>query len=54
MKLKTPFTVITNPLRDIDWLHDFAYQLPFDKNLDFWKEEGNNHPTNSACKSYDV
>ena len=54
MKLRTPFTVIINPLRDIDRLHDFTYQLPFDKNLGFWKEECNNHPTNSACKSYDV
>ena len=54
MKLRTPFTVIINPLRDIDRLHDFTYQLPFDKNLGFWTKECNNHPSNSACKSYDV
>ena len=35
MKLRTPFTVITNPLRDIDRLHDFSYQLPVDKSLEF-------------------
>ena len=53
MKLRTPFTVITNPLRDIDRLHDFTYQLPFDKNLGFWKEECEGHPNNSHCKVYD-
>ena len=54
MKLRTSFTDITNPLRDIDRLHDFSYQLLLDKNLEFCKEEYNNYPTKSPCKSYDV
>ena len=54
MKLRIPFTVIANPLRDIEHLYDFSSLLPFYKNLGFWEEECNNYPTKFACKSYDV
>ena len=54
MKLRTPFTVIANPFRDLDYLHDFAYKLPDERQPDFWEEECKLHPTNSTCKLYEV
>ncbi len=54
MKLRTPFTVVTNPLRDIDYMHDFSYQLPYEMQSDFWEEECELHPSKSNCKVYEV
>ena len=28
MKLRTPFTVVANPLIDLEHIHDFNYKLP--------------------------
>ena len=54
MKLRTPFTVVANPLRDIDRIHDFSYQLPNERQGDFWEQECKLHPTKSTCKLYEV
>ncbi len=54
MKLRTPFTVAANPLKDIDYMHDFSYKLPKDKRDEFWENECNLHPTISTCKLYEV
>ena len=54
MKLRTPFTVIENALRDLDRIHDFSYNLPDEKQLKFWEEECKLHPTKSSCKLYEV
>ncbi len=54
MKLRTPFTVIVNPFRDIDHMHDFSYKLPLEKRDDFWENECKLHPTKSSCKLYGV
>ena len=54
MKLRTPFTVFPNPLRDFDYIHDFSYQLPEEKKSLFWEKECKLHPTKSTCKLYDV
>ena len=54
MKLRTPFTVISNPFRDIDHMHDFSYQVPHVKDSDFWENECKLHPTKSTCKLYEV
>ena len=54
MKLRTPFTVFPNPLRDLDYIHDFSYQLPEEKKNLFWEKECKLHPTKSACKLYEV
>ena len=54
MKLRTPFTVFTNPLRDLDYIHDFSYQLPQENNNLFWEKECNLHPAKSTCKLYEV
>ena len=54
MKLRTPFTVVANPLRDIGHIHDFSYKLPNEKRGDFWELECKLHPTKSTCKLYEV
>ncbi len=54
MKLKTPFTVIANPLRDIDYLHDFSYQSPDQRQSEFWEKECKLNPAKSTCKLYEV
>ena len=54
MKLRTPFTVVANPLRDIGHIHDFSYKLPNEKRGDFWENECKLHPTKSTCKLYEV
>ena len=54
MKLRTPFTVFTNPLRDLDYIHDFSYELPQQKQVLFWAEECKLHPAKSTCKLYEV
>ena len=54
MRLKTPFTVIKNALRDLDRIHDFSYNLPDKKQLEFWEEECKLHPAKSTCKLYEV
>ena len=54
MKLRTPFTVVANPLRDIDRIHDFSYQLQNERQGDFWEQECKLHPTKSTCKLYEV
>ena len=54
MKLRTPFTVVANPLRDIDRIHDFSYQLPKERQGDFWEQECKLNPTKSTCKLYEV
>ncbi len=54
MKLRTPFTVIANPLTDLDHIHDFNYKLPNENQVDFWEQECKLHPTKSTCKLYDV
>ena len=54
MKLRTPFTVIENPLRDIDHIHDFNYKLPNENQGDFWEQECKLYPTKSTCKLYEV
>ena len=53
MKLRTPFTLITNPLRDIDHIHDFNYKLSNEEQGDFWEEKCKLHPTKSSCKFYE-
>ena len=53
MKLRTPFTILSNPLRDIDRLQDFSYKFPEQK-VDFWESECRANPTKSACKRYEV
>ena len=54
MKLRTPFTVVANPLRDLDHIHDFNYKLPNENEDGFWEQECKLHPTKSACKLYEV
>ncbi len=54
MKLRTPFTIIANPLKDFDYIHDFSYQLPDQRKFDFWDKECQLHPTKSHCKIYEV
>ncbi len=54
MKLRTPFTVIQNPLRDLDSFHDFSYELPKDKHNLCWDQECKLYPTQSTCKLYEV
>ena len=54
MKLRTPFTVIANPLRDIDHIHDFNYKLPKENLVNFWEQECKLHPTKSTSKLYEV
>ncbi len=54
MKLKTPFSVISNPIRDIDYMHDFSYELPKEKSHEFWEQECKLNPTKSTCKLYEV
>ena len=54
MKLRTPFSVIPNPLRDIDHIKDVSYTLPKESFRDFWEEECKLHPTKSTCKLYEV
>ena len=54
MKLRTPFTVVANPLRDFDHIHDFNYKLPKESEGDFWEQECKLHPTKSTCKLYEV
>ena len=54
MKLRTPFTAIANPLRDIDDILDIKYKLPNENQGVFWEEECKLHPTKSTCKFYEV
>ncbi len=54
MKLRTPFTVIANPLRDIDRMHDFSYKLPNKRHVEFQEKECMKNPTKSTCKLYEV
>ncbi len=54
MKLRTPFTVVPNLLRDIVYIHDFSYELPQQKQDLFWEKECKLHPTKSTCKLYEV
>ena len=54
MKLRTPFTVVANPLRDIDYIHDFSYRLPQEKNDLFWLKECELNPSKPNCKIYEV
>ena len=54
MKLRTPFTVLTNALRDLDHIRDFTYNLPPEKEGEFWEKECKIHPTKSTCKLYEV
>ena len=54
MKLRTPFTVFVNPIRDLDYIHDFSYKLPKENNKLFWEKECNLHPAKSTCKLYEV
>ena len=54
MKLRTPFTVFPNPFRDLNYIHDFSYELPQQKQDLFWEEECKLHPTKSTCKIYEV
>ena len=54
MKIRTPFTLIANPVKDIDQMHDFSYELPNEKQGDFWEKECNLHPAKSTCKLYEV
>ena len=53
MKLRTPFFVIKNALRDIRVMHDFNYEIPPKTREEFWKDECEIHPTSSTCKVYD-
>ncbi len=54
MKLRTPFTVFPNPLRDLDHMHDFSYKLPVEKHTGFWEKECTLNPSKSTCKVYEV
>ena len=54
MKLRTPFIVIANPLRDLDQIKDFTYKLPDQNQGEFWDKECKLHPTKSTCKLYEV
>ena len=54
MKLRTPFTVLASPLRDLDRIHDFSYELPCENNDLFWEEECKSHPNKLTCKLYEV
>ena len=54
MKLRTPFTVNSNPLRDLDRIHDFNYKLPNENEVDFWEQECKLHPAKSTYKLYEV
>ena len=54
MKLRTPFTVFANPLRDLDYIHDFSYQLPQENNKLFLEKECNLYPAKCTCKLYEV
>ena len=54
MKLRTPFTVFPNPLRDLDYIHDFSYELRKQKQDLFWEKECKLHPAKSTCKLYEV
>ena len=54
MKLRTPFTVFLNPLRDLDYIHDFSYELPKQKQDLSWEEGCKPLPPKSTCKLYEV
>ena len=54
MKLRTPFTVFAKPLRDLDHIHDFSYELPQQKQDLFWEQECKLYPNKSTCKLYEV
>ena len=54
MKLRTPFTLIGNPLRDLHHIDDFSYNLVNQYKGDFWEKECKLHPTKSSCKLYEV
>ena len=54
MKLRTPFTILANPLRDLDHIHDFSYELPQQKQDLFWEQECKLYPNKVTCKLYEV
>jgi len=54
MKRRTPFTVIANALRDLDYIHDFNYKLPNENQVDCLEQECKLHPTKATCKPYKV
>ncbi len=54
MRLRTPFTVLSNPLKDLDRIHDFSYELPQEKKDGFWEQECKLYPSKSTCKLYEV
>ena len=53
MKLRNPFSVITNILSDINVMHDFNYEIPTETREEFWDKECEVHPTSLMCKVYD-
>ena len=54
MKLKTPFTVITKPCRDLDCMHDFSYKLRNKKQVNFTHQECKINPIKFTYKTYKV
>ncbi len=54
MKLTTPFTVISNPFRDLDRFHDSNCKLPDEMKRDSWEEECKLHPAKGTCQLYEV
>ena len=54
MRLTTPFTILNSSLSDLWRMHDFNYHLPKEAKHFHWGKECLDHPTASACKSYEV
>ncbi len=54
MKLRTPFTVFSSPIKDIDRINDLYYKLPHKKKDFSWEEECKFHSTKPTCKPYEV
>ncbi len=54
MKLRSPFTISANPIRDLDRINDLADQVVDEKLGDYWEQECKLNPAKSTCKLYEV
>ncbi len=54
MKLRTPFTIVKDPLRDIDYINNPSRNLTEVKQDFSWEKECELHPSKSTCKVYEV
>ncbi len=54
MKLKTPFTVIANPIKDIDRTHEFSSKLTNKIERGLSQKDCKIYSSKSSCKLYEV